>query len=345
MAVEEVPLTGRSRTQLVAVVGIGGAGNNLLRQAITGGMSSKNCVAVNTDKNQLSQSPAENKVLLTDPNQADRHWSRKTSGQVDLMAHRVTPFTQEADFTILLAGLGGVTGTRTGPIIAQLNRSHVRPVVSVVALPFIHERERRFVAMRGLKRMVDSCDFTVVIDNAVHRRTSSDSGRAADETAAIAVRDLSDIAADPSTLSKQEILRILSLGPISTVCVAPVSSNGKVQNAVIDALRTPSANLPLKDAMGAVMLYRGAEPLGAGQVTQAYEAVASLAGHDVEFSHLSLRSTGRPFVSLFLSGYTYSHALNSFVDLIQHVYDMEFGESYARAEINLPLRLYQMESV
>src|SRR5260370_8787596 len=85
------------------------------------------------------------------------------------MAYRVSPFTQESDFTILLAGLGGATGTLAAPLIAQWHRNQVRPVVSVVALPFIHERERRFVALRGLKKMVEACDCTVIVDNSIQK--------------------------------------------------------------------------------------------------------------------------------------------------------------------------------
>jgi cell division GTPase FtsZ len=100
------------------------------------------------------------------------------------MAYRVAPFTRESDFTILLAGLGGATGTLAGPLIAQWHRNQVRPVVSVVALPFIHERERRFVALRGLKKMVEACDCTVIVDNSIEKPALLNSERVADETAA-----------------------------------------------------------------------------------------------------------------------------------------------------------------
>src|SRR5207245_9603219 len=48
----------------VSVVGVGGAGNNLLSHAIGGGVSPSRCVAVNTDRGQLSRSLARNKIFL-----------------------------------------------------------------------------------------------------------------------------------------------------------------------------------------------------------------------------------------------------------------------------------------
>jgi hypothetical protein len=135
----------------------------------------------------------------------------------------------------------------------------------------------------------------------------------------------------------------MRLGQVATVCAAPVSSRERIQPAIIEALQKPSARLPISEAKGAVLLYHGLEPLGGGQALRAYEAVSSLVGHDVEFVQLSARSTTVPGVSVFLTGYSYSMAIRTFVDLIEDLYDMEYGESSAAGEIGLPVRLYQME--
>src|SRR5439155_8130158 len=126
-----------------AIVGVGGAGNNLLSQAIDGGISPRNCVAVNTDRGQLSESRAQNKVLLADAAETNSPLTRPRGGQGQLLAYRVSPFTRESDFTILLAVLGGGNGTKAASLVSHWHRDRVRPIVSVVALPFIHERERR----------------------------------------------------------------------------------------------------------------------------------------------------------------------------------------------------------
>lgn len=344
MATEEVAITSSSsRRTHVSIVGIGGAGNNLLSHAMTKGVDPEDCIAVNTDRSQLSGSRAENKVFLSS-DAKENQWSRTSLGKVELLAHRVTPFTQQSDFTILLTGLGGVTGTRTAPVIAQMHHSRLRPVVAVVALPFIHERERRFVALRGLKRMVETCDCTVIIDNAVQHETQASVERTADETAAIAVRCLSDSFSMSSTLGKREILSTLALGPVATVCLSPIFNMNNFQSAVVDALRTPSSNLPLSLAKGAVMLYRGAESLGTDKAQVAYETICSLVGKRVEFCYVNAKSNTRPTLALFLTGYTYGVALGAFVDLIQDLYDMEYGSDPNSSSIGLPLLLSQMEN-
>jgi cell division protein FtsZ len=343
MSVEELTEKKESSGLRVSILGVGGAGNNLLSHAISGGVSPRQCVAVNTDRNQLSTSRAKNKVLLTETSDLARWNARDDLANVRMLANRVSPFTRESDFTILLTGLGGVTGTMAGPAIAQINRGQARPVISIVALPFIHERDRRFLALRGLKRMVASSDCTVVVDNAVELKKTSTSERGADEIASLAVRSLSEVVAMGSSAVSQRILSVMRLGQVATVCVAPVSSSERIQPAIIEALQTPSARLPLSKARGAVLLYHGLEPLSGGQALHAYEAVSSLVGHDVEFVQLSTRSTMVPGVSVFLTGYSYSMAIRTFVDLIEDLYDMEYGERSETGEIGLPVRLYQME--
>jgi cell division protein FtsZ len=185
--ISSVPET-HSSTFKVSIVGIGGAGNNLVTGAITRGIDPKHCVAVNNDTGQLSRSPAPNKVFLG-AGITKNEWESSSTQSTKLLqtsAHRVTPFTKDADFTILVAGLGGATATATAPLIAQYNRTLVKPVVSIVAIPFLHERERRFIALRGLKKMVDSCDCTIVIDNSMESNSvDSPEDRIADSAASL----------------------------------------------------------------------------------------------------------------------------------------------------------------
>jgi len=211
-------------------------------------------------------------------------------------------------------------------------------------LPFIHEREKRFVALRGLKRMVEACDCTVVVDNAIESGRSSNMDRRSDETACLAVKSLSEMVAGETPQASHRVLRVLGLGQVATACTGPVGSSDRIQSAVIDALGTPSANLPLSGAKGAVVLFRGPERLNQGQSALAYEAVSSLVGHNVEYAQVSIRSDENPAVLVLLSGYSYGSCLGAFTDLIVDLYDLEYGAEQGSAEIGLPSRLYQMEA-
>ena len=241
-----------------------------------------------------------------------------------------------------MAGLGGETATEAAPAIAQYTRTSVRPVISVVAIPFIHERERRFIALRGLKHMVDSCDSTIVIDNALNNHISSSDSLQADEKATQAVQVLTDIVSglDPGLMP--EALRIMSLGPIACICSATLLPGETVQGAVIRALGAPSANLPITKTTGAILLHRGPSSLGDGEAAQAYEALASLVGNDIAFLHTSIRSQSRS-TYLLLTGFDYGTAVRTFVNFIEDLYDVEYGERGVESILGFNIPLFQME--
>jgi len=194
-----------------------------------------------------------------------------------------------------------------------------------------------------LKKMVEACDCTVIVDNSIQKPALLNSERVADETAALAVRNLSEVVVTGSQMTSQQILNILSLGTVATVCIAPVESKERVQSAVVDALTTPSASIPLSMARGAVLLFRGIEPLNNGQAAQAYEAIASLVGHDVDFVHVSTKCQSKSSLSIFLSGYTYDMALGTVEDLIEDLYDMEYGLESKPTRVAVRMPLYEME--
>ena len=328
----------------VSIVAVGDAGNNLLGQAIGNGLRPDQCTAVNSDRNQLSRSPARNKVLLERPH-TDRGETLGPDARNNLSfsTQRVTPFTESSDFTIVVAGLGGETGTGAAPLIAHWSRSRVRPVVSVVAIPFIHERERRFIALRGLKKMVDACDCTIVIDNSAESGTASLEGRSADRLASLAVGGLTEVVSQMNPVRKQEFRRVVSLGPIATLCFAPVRAGDTVQSTVLAALKNPSARFPIDKTRGGFLIYRGPREVSDGYAAQAYEALASLAGHDIDFSYGSIRTVSEPSICLLLTGYEYGTAVQAFVEFIEDLYDIEYGQTGGESLVRVQMPLFQME--
>jgi len=190
--------------------------------------------------------------------------------------------------------------------------------------------------------MVEACDCTIVIDNGLDRDYLSTATRTTDETASIAVRSLTELLSGAEDVEARDILEILSKGDLATVCNFMLRTGDTLQSSVIQALRTPSANLPLKHAKGALLLYRGPATLSTAQFAQAYDALVSLVGHDLAFIHGSVYTQSEPSVCLFLTGYAYGTALNGFTDFIE-LYDAEYGQEESDGLATFSVPLYQME--
>jgi len=338
----------QNQTPRISIVAIGGAGNKLLANVIdSGDIGPEQCVAVNTDRGQLSRSLASNKVLLGE----DIVDGRGAFGSVSigrralqLSAHRVTSFVDASDMTIILVGFGGGTGTAAAPLVAQWARTQIKPVVAVVALPFTHERERRFIALRGLKKMADACDCTVVVDNAMSLDGSEEvDGRLADITAVTAVRSLTEALSSLDPSVAKNILQTLVLGPISSVYTYQMRPEESLGTAIVETLRTPSSNLPLSRAQGAVLLYTGPIPIGPSQAARAYDVLSSITGRKLSFVYRSTVKASPPTLCLLLTGYDYGSSLGSFVELLTDLYDVEYEQSTGGLDAPLPLQLYQLE--
>ena len=139
-----------------------------------------------------------------------------------------------------------------------------------------------------------------------------------------------------------EALRIMSLGPIACICSATLLPGETVQGAVIRALGAPSANLPITKTAGAILLHRGPSSLGDGEAQQAYEALASLVGKDITFLHASIRSQSKS-TYLLLTGFDYGTAVRTFVNFIEDLYDIEYGERGVESLLGFNIPLFQME--
>ena len=191
--------------------------------------------------------------------------------------------------------------------------------------------------------MVEACDCTIVIDNSAENGLPSWEGRRSDDLASLAVGGLSSLASRMSQIQKQQFQKIISLGPIATLCSSPVKPPETIQTAILTALRNPSARLPINEARGGILMYTGPEELSTSNAALAYQTVASLVGHDIEFSYASLQFAPNPAVCLLLTGYEYGLTVRAFVEFIEDLYDTEYGQPDSGSMVGLQIPLFQME--
>ena len=150
----------------ILVVGCGGAGTNSVHRLTTAGVRGVRTVAVNTDRDHLSRTSCDHRVLLGDGA------VRGTGGRPEIGA-RLAAFHEKevraaacgGDLTFVIAGLGGGTGTGLAPLVANWARIAGAVVVGVATMPFRAELHRQDAARRGLEALRESCSSLIVLDN------------------------------------------------------------------------------------------------------------------------------------------------------------------------------------
>ncbi|MFQ5918904.1 MAG: hypothetical protein ACE5I4_02505 [Thermoplasmata archaeon] len=155
-------LPGQLDAPRLLLVGVGGAGINMLRTVEPEAGLRK--VAFDTDNYALALSQVPRQVhLRTD-------LPRGTGGDPDIgeaTARRQREDLRrmlDGDIVLILAGLGRGTGTGVAPEVARLAKEGDIPVLAFLAWPFANE-DLGPAAQQGQEAMEGTCDGLVVLDN------------------------------------------------------------------------------------------------------------------------------------------------------------------------------------
>src|SRR3984893_7714529 len=159
-AEEEIP---------IKIVGVGGAGSNVLDRIVLDGLSKADLIAINADVQSLASSVAAHKVQL------GRTVTRGlgAGGDPELgynaayeSADEIRQALTDARMVFVCTGLGGGTGSGAAPAVAQVARESGSLVVIFATLPFAFEGKRRLAQAReALARLRENCDAVICFEN------------------------------------------------------------------------------------------------------------------------------------------------------------------------------------
>ncbi len=160
---------GRDSRCRVLVAGVGGGACNVLGHALADWPDRPTVAAVNTDARALAESGIDLKVTIGRTvskgmgTGGDAELGRLAANE-DLDALRA--LVAGYDLLILLAGLGGGTGTGAAPVLARIARDEGMLVLAYVTTPFAFEGARRQEqAQEGLAALKQCVDAVVCLPN------------------------------------------------------------------------------------------------------------------------------------------------------------------------------------
>jgi cell division protein FtsZ len=149
----------------VTVVGIGGAGTNIvngLRDHVEG----VETVAVNTDAQHLFDVNADKKILIgKNITRGMGALHPEVGAKAAENSAGIIEETLDGDIVVLVSGLGGGTGTGAAPIIAEIAKN--RAITLAIAIkPFTMEGQaRNRTAKSGLEALQETLTSVIIIEN------------------------------------------------------------------------------------------------------------------------------------------------------------------------------------
>ncbi|MEE2677597.1 MAG: cell division protein FtsZ, partial [Myxococcota bacterium] len=281
-----------NKRAVIKVIGVGGAGGNVVNTMIESGLGGVEFVAGNTDAQALAHNQAPLKIQLGTQVTgglgcgANPDWGRASALE---SRDRLTEILQGADMVFVTAGMGGGTGTGAAPIVAEVAREVGALTVGVVTKPFIFEgRVRSKHADRGIDDLHSVVDTLITIPNqrllalAGKNTALGDAFKLADEVLLSAVRGISDLITVHGLINLDfaDVRAIMTEAGVALMGTGFASGEDRAAQAAGSAISSPLLeDLSIDGAQGVLINITGGPEMTLHEVNEASTLVQE-AAHD-----------------------------------------------------------------
>ena len=267
----------------IKVMGVGGAGNNMVGWLYQKGIKGAEIIAANTDRQHLDITDADHKFLVG--KEVTRGlgcggFPEKGAEAAQESIQEIKEVLKSSDMVFVCAGMGGGTGTGGAPIVAQVAKDTGAIVIGTVTMPFKIERARVDKAEFGLQQLRQVADTVIVIDN---NRLVSIAGNlpikqafaVANELIATMIKGIVETIAIPSlvNLDYADVKAIMTNGGVAAIGVGASDTNNRVDEAVKGALSNPLLDISYKGATGALIHVAGGPDMTLDEINKVGEMV------------------------------------------------------------------------
>ena len=274
----------------IKVIGVGGAGNNMVGWLYNKGIKGAEILACNTDKQHLDMINADRKFLTgktITKGLGCGGFPEKGADAAKESMQEIKACLKDSDMVFVCAGMGGGTGTGGAPVIAQVAKSTGSIVIGTVTMPFKIERARVDKAEFGLQQLRQVSDTVIVIDN---NRLVKIAGNlpiqqafaVANELVATMIKGIVETIAIPSlvNLDYADVKAIMTNGGVAAIGVGASDTTNKVEEAVKGALQNPLLDINYKGATGALIHVIGGPDMTLDDINRVGELVTDSLDQD-----------------------------------------------------------------
>ena len=276
----------------IKVVGCGGAGNNAVNRMVEYGLRGVEFVAINTDRQALSQSKAENKIQIGEKLTKGLGAGAKPEigkAAADESKDEISKMLKGSDLVFITAGMGGGTGTGAAPVVAQLARELGILTIGVVTKPFLFEgRQRMLNAEKGIMELKAQVDTLVVIPNdkllqIVGKNTSlPDAFRMADDVLRQGIQGISDLIAVPALINLDfaDVRTVMESRGMAHMGIGLGKGENRMVEAAKQAISSPLLETSIDGAKAVLINITGGNTIGILEVNEAASLIAQAADAD-----------------------------------------------------------------
>lgn len=269
----------------IKVFGVGGGGNNAVNRMIECGVRGIEFIALNTDKQALYSSRAEQKVQLGE--KITKGLGAGANPDIGSRAaeenrNEIMESLKGADMVFITAGMGGGTGTGAAPIVAEIAKELGILTVGIVTKPFTFEgRRRQQHAEKGIEDLKARVDTLVTIPNdrllqiSDKKTTMADAFMMADEVLKQGIQGISDLISVPNLINLDfaDVKTIMVDKGIAHMGIGRASGDNRAVEAAKQAITSPLLETSIEGARSVLLNITGGLDLGIFEVNEAADII------------------------------------------------------------------------
>lgn len=269
----------------IKVIGIGGGGNNAVNRMISANITSAHYVAINTDKQDLLMSNADQRLQIGE--KITRGLGAGAEPEIGQKAAEeskgnISEILKDTDLVFITAGMGGGTGTGAAPVVAQLAKEMGILTIAVVTKPFSFEGRKRIEnSEKGLENLKKYVDTLVVIPNdklfqLVPKGTPIvEAFRYADDVLRQGIQGISDLIVTPGLINLDfaDVRSVMKNKGLAHMGIGHYKGENKTIEAVRQAVSSPLLETTIEGATGVLLNVKGGLDLPLNEVYEAADLV------------------------------------------------------------------------
>ncbi len=284
----------QERVVKIKVIGVGGAGNNVINRMIESGVDGVDFTVINTDKQDLNKSICKNKLQIGEKlTNGMGAGSKPEIGRKSAEESRasIAKALEGTDMVFITAGMGGGTGTGAAPIVADLAHEAGILTVGVVTKPFRFEGANRMrQAEAGIAELASKVDSLVVIPNdrlkyvTDQKITFANAFGIADDVLKQAVTSISELVGFSDrviiNLDFADVSAVMKDAGRAHMGVGIASGREKAEQAAMAAVASPLLETSINGATGVLISITGPADMTLEDVDTAAGIVQEAANPD-----------------------------------------------------------------
>jgi cell division protein FtsZ len=275
-----------TRSPVIRVVGVGGAGVNAVNRMVETQIPGVEFMAVNTDLQSLQVCTAD--VTVHIGGELTRGLGSGCDPELGYQAafaeqDKIKRLLKGSDMVFVAAGAGGGTGTGAAPVIARLAREVGALTVGIVTRPFSFEGSRRAKqAEKGIEALGTEVDTVIVVPNdrllsVLDEKTSMvDAFQVADDVLRQGVQGISDLVTLPALINLDfaDVRTIMSDAGQALLGIGMSSGGeGRAVAAADKAISSPLLETSVEGARSILLSITGGPDLSLVEVSEAAKVV------------------------------------------------------------------------